>query len=192
MSNTSKIIVGLIVSLGFSSSLFARGGMGMPPLPPLDEAMAQYDTNQDGFLSQTEMQAARSAEFKQADTNADGVLDLTELETQMDNQHAKQLADRYADLDADSNGQISLEEFKNTGPQAQNTTSATNLFNLADQDHNGALSEEEFTTLESKEGHMWKHFTNLDSDGDGKISETEYNTTRPFGHHGGGPRGGRH
>ena len=185
MFNLSRFsTIGLVLSLSFSAPLYARGHGGEMMSGQLPDDMVQYDTNQDGRLSQTELQAARAAEFKQADTSADSSLDLAELQAQMDSRKAERLTNKFTNVDADSNGQISLEEFQSHSHNG-NTIASTNLFALVDKDQSGGLSQEEFATLESEEGHLLRQFTDLDSDGDGKISESEYTAAMPGGHHGG-------
>lgn len=184
----------LIISLALSAPVLARGGSEMGrSSEQLAKFIAQYDLNQDGMISAEEIQAARAAKFQQADTNNNGILELLELQADMESRRAERQATRFAQIDVDEDGQLSIAEFQNSHPQA-NTGMAATLFGLADQDKSETLSLEEFAALRSPEGKVWHHFAQLDSNGDGVISEEEYTTAKmagrgPSGGH--GPRGGR-
>lgn len=172
------VSLSVIISLALSAPVFARGGheMGMDS-ERMAEFITQYDSNQDGTVTTEEIQTARATEFQQADTNANGTLELQELQVDMESKQAEHQATRFAQIDTDGNSQLSAEEFQNAhlGPD---TGIAATLFGLADQDKNGALSPEEFAALRSPEGHVWRHFAQLDRDGDGVISAAEYTATK--------------
>ena len=168
----------LIISLALSAPVFARGGHGMGMNSDfVAKFIAQYDSNQDGTVTTEEIQAARVAEFQQADINANGSLELQELQADMESKQAEHQATRFAQIDTDGNGQLSVAEFQDSHPRTD-TGMATTLFGLADQDKNETLSLEEFTALRSPEGHVWHHFAQLDSDGDGVISAAEYTAAK--------------
>jgi len=83
--------------------------------PRMAEHFAEIDLDSDGRVTKQEMQAARARlhegmkgrgedRFRSADVNGDGAVDLAELQ-----QHA---AERFKELDVDSNGLLTHEEFK--------------------------------------------------------------------------------
>jgi Ca2+-binding EF-hand superfamily protein len=201
MLTQSAIPLTLIISLALSAPVFARGGSEMGRgSEQLAKFIAQYDLNQDGMISAEEIQAARAAKFQQADTNNNGVLELLELQADMENRRTERQATRFAQIDTNEDGQLSVAEFQSSHPQAHTGMTAT-LFGLADQDKSEALNLEEFAALKSPEGKVWHHFAQLDSNGDGVISEEEYTTakmagggrgpSRGHGPRGDGPRGDR-
>lgn len=192
MLKQPSIPLALLMSLAVSAPAFAHGGheMGLDN-DRMAEFITQYDSNQDGIVTADEIKAARAAEFQQADTNANGTLELQELQADMASKQAKHQAERFAQIDTDGNGQLRVEEFQNSYPK-QDAGMAATLFGLADQDKNGALSPEEFAALRSPEGRVWRQFAQLDSNGDGVISQEEYTAAKMDGRGPGGMGGHGH
>ncbi|AUI69177.1 EF-hand domain-containing protein [Beggiatoa leptomitoformis] len=187
MLNRTRRYTTLMLALSATVPVFAQGPGNPPPLPA--EIIAQYDTDQDGVLSETEMQAMRTAEFKSADVNGDGNLSLTELQGFESSKKSERLNHEFGNLDADSNGVISAAEFVANQPEESSATLAT-LFGLADTNADAGLSLTEFAALKGEEGHLWQHFAHLDSDGNGVISQDEF-TALPPAPPGGEGRGAR-
>lgn len=84
--------------------------------PRMAERFAEIDANSDGHVTKDEMHAARARfhegmqahgqeRFRSADTNGDGSIDLAEAQQGM-----PRAAERFSELDADSNGFLTHEE----------------------------------------------------------------------------------
>ena len=86
--------------------------------PRLARDFAEFDADGDGKITRAEMHAVRSEtreerqaraeeRYKAADTNGDGAIDLAEAQTGM-----PRAAQRFGDIDADGNGQLTREEMR--------------------------------------------------------------------------------
>jgi Ca2+-binding EF-hand superfamily protein len=91
----SLVLALAVVSLGASSAL-ADGDRGQ-------RWFDRLDTNQDGVISQTEVNAQQAERFAKVDANGDGTISLEEFSARADAMFAK--------ADADGNGSITKEEF---------------------------------------------------------------------------------
>lgn len=139
--------------------------LGDPP------EMESIDTDGDGKISRTEIQAARAADFESIDTDDSGYLSLTELEA-----WAKiKITARFESLDTDGNGSVSSDEFA-ADQSDRHVTMAKNLFRLADLNSDGQLSADEFSAMAADAHKASFHFAAMDADGDGKVSAAEYAT----------------
>jgi Ca2+-binding EF-hand superfamily protein len=84
-----------------------------------DKVLAKFDTNQDGQITQDEVQAARAEKFKahadkimaKFDLNQDGQITLDEVQALH--------TERFKEIDTDSNGFLSYEEFQKGAPRPQ-------------------------------------------------------------------------
>ena len=85
------------------------------------------DTDKNGTITPTEMDAAAAVRFARADTNHDGYVSLTEAKTFL-----------HADLPADTNGDGRVS-------QAEYQTSRRNLLMRADANKDGVISRAEWT-----------------------------------------------
>lgn len=115
----------------------------------LNAAFAANDTNHDGYLSASEVQAAQArdlakvqaaaraqleAQFKQLDTNHDGQISLQEFEA-LATVHARQTPQQVLQqYDTNHDGKISPDEFK--APRLR-------MFDKADTNHDGVVSPAE-------------------------------------------------
>ncbi len=63
-----------------------------------------------------EFEAIREEAFTEADANGDGALSVTEFETFHELVRARMEASRFASIDADGNGGITLEELEAAKP----------------------------------------------------------------------------
>ncbi len=149
----------IIPALLAASSLMAAAPKGKgntqspPPLPP--EVLAKYDTSGDGTLDATELaamkadlEAQRKALIAKYDANGDGVLDATEraaMETDMKAQRQAEQTAKYATLDADTSGGLSLTEFTAGAPTGATTAQIQAAFTRLDTDKDGLISLAEFT-----------------------------------------------
>ncbi len=140
---------------------------------------SEFDTNGDGQVSAAELQAGLTALFTKIDTNNDGYLTLSEAQAWRE---ASQVA-LFNSLDTDKSTSLSLAELQ-ADTKAPEKMSAK-LFTLLDGDKNNVLSLEEFSLLGPGKGGIIHHFADMDTDSDGKVSQSEFLTSKPaHGHHG--------
>lgn len=161
------------------------------PLPviAMPGNIAQFDTNNDGQVTDTELQAGLTAEFTKIDTDASTYLSLAEMEVWQNSQQVE----RFNALDIDKSTTLTLAELQTT---ATTTTQlrelmSSEIFNLMDTDGNSILSWTEYAVLEPGKGELIRHFAHMDADNDGKISSAEFLNAPTPGNHGGGSRGRR-
>ena len=163
--------------------------------------LEKFDVNQDGSISGDEVQFVLAKKFTTADANADGLLTQDEMLAAREQLHQERAAKRFAKLDTDENGSLSVEEFQAGKPPAgkhcggskrkfsRHETSATReqhhqeraakRFAKLDTDENGSLSVEEFQAGKPPAGkhgsRSERKFSRLDMDGDGMLSSIEIN-----------------
>jgi Ca2+-binding EF-hand superfamily protein len=114
--------------------------------------------------------------FERADANGDSVLDATEFRGN---------AERFANIDTDSNGSLTREELE-AGHKKHKGKRGGKRFKKSDANGDGALDSSEFRGPA-------KAFSRLDADNDGKLTREELKAGRKG--KGQGPRskrGGRH
>ena len=71
----------------------------------------QFDTNQDGRLTQDEINQARQSRLAQFDQNGDGSLSLEEYQALWMDAMRERMVDRFQSHDDDGDGLITVEEF---------------------------------------------------------------------------------
>jgi Ca2+-binding EF-hand superfamily protein len=103
------------------------------------------------------------------------------------------LQDRYAKIDSDSDGSVTLAEFQAGAPQGVSEASQQELFGNLDSNGDGALTQDEFTTglisgrppqpaLSGQNArHLAELFQNTDSDSDGSLTLDEFKAGAPDG-----------
>ena len=110
------------------------------------------------------------------DTNQDKMVTRDEL--------ASAGALHFASMDADGNGVVSLDEFRQhrMGHSKEHKAS---YFSSIDSNNDSKISKQEF--LDHKQQRAEKRFNDMDSDGDGSLSADEFASSRKGhgdGHHG--------
>ncbi|WP_068114374.1 EF-hand domain-containing protein [Tropicimonas marinistellae] len=70
----------------------------------------QIDANNDGSVTQEEVDAFRAAKVSEADASGDGGLSIEEFDTLYREFTRSRMVDAFQDLDADGDGVISVEE----------------------------------------------------------------------------------
>lgn len=148
----------LIAALALSAT--AGSSASAADLP--DQAIATYDTDRNGVLSDAEkaamktaMEAERQALIAKYDKDRDGALNETEraaMRAELESLRLAQQAARFAALDADGNGGLSLAEFGLGAPANASAERIQAAFTRMDADGNGVVSLEEFTAKPSMGG----------------------------------------
>lgn len=116
----------------------------MPPCGGHDRKawmLERFDTDNDGQLSQTELDQARAERFAKFDDNGDGVVSLDEFKAGKLRAREERIERRFQKMDSDGDGQVSATEFAAPGAKR---------FAHADRDGNGVLTPEEMSELRHK------------------------------------------
>lgn len=103
----------------------------------MEARFTQMDVNGDGEVTIEELQARGAARFAEADTNGDGVLSKAEVEAAAEGRKAERVAKRFDRMDADSDGNLTMEE-------AQGRRDPAKMIAKLDTDKSGGVSLEEF------------------------------------------------
>ncbi len=143
-------------------------------------AWAHVDTNGDGQLTQSEVQAAAAARIQAADTNGDGAASPEELKAHFEAKWAEKKAAGFAKKDTNGDGALSKDEMPRMPDE---------LFNKLDTDGNGSLTQEELSAKRGKSAkrqahgkshdpavkaeRLAKRFAKLDKNGDGSVTREE-------------------
>ncbi len=154
--NKTYIITGVVVaSLGIAAtSAFAfgprhdghgghGGGHGM------NISFEELDTDSDGQITQSEMQAMGAARFDEADTDGNGVLSAEELIAKAQQQAGKRVTGMIERFDKDGDGALSRDEM----PKPRR---AGRMFDHFDEDGSGGISEQEFDEAKAQMGERRK------------------------------------
>ena len=108
----------------------------------------QFDTNNDGQITQDEIAAMRSERFAKADTDGDGFITLDELTAQSVKRAEERAAGMMEKLDTDGDGKLSEEDM------AQSSR-AGRMFERLDQDNDGVITKAEFDEARKHGGKRW-------------------------------------
>lgn len=87
-----------------------REGRGHGVMRGMMGLLQEIDGNDDGAITQTEVDAYRAAIVNGADTSGEGDLSLEEFETIWAQQTRERMVDAFQKLDADGNGLVTQEE----------------------------------------------------------------------------------
>jgi Ca2+-binding EF-hand superfamily protein len=140
---TTVCAASLIGAIAFTASAQLRGpGMRMP-------ALEEVDTNSDGNISKTELEAHKANRFAAADTSGDGLVSFEEFEAHALAEKAKREAQRrerrFARLDANGDGYVSAEEHA-----AADDERMARRFERVDTNGDGMISAEEREAAKAK------------------------------------------
>ncbi len=104
------------------------------------------DTDGNGEVTQTEMQARANARFADADADGNGSLSRSELLARAERANETRVDRMIKRLDANEDGALSEEELR-AGRRGQG---ANRFFARADTDNSGGISKEEFDAVAAK------------------------------------------
>lgn len=199
--------IALIGAIGLTAGAEAFGGKGRDGHGRMGgfghEMMQGIDQDSNGTVTEAEVETHLLAMFATVDANSDGAVTLDELKTAHEAQREARAADRPDGKKGDGDrgemrGKKHADGKKRGGGKRgeRGERGIERMFQRADADDNGNVSEEEFKTaistftdniaarankaLERQEA----RFTELDANGDGQISAEEFQAGRS------GKRGG--
>ncbi|MCQ0990373.1 EF-hand domain-containing protein [Jiella marina] len=87
------------------------GGRGGGPRAMMHERMQELDLNQDGSLTQDEIDQARQQQLARFDADNNGTLSIEEFQTLWLERMRERMVDRFQDLDANGDGEVTQAEF---------------------------------------------------------------------------------
>jgi len=108
------------------------------------------DADNDGQITQAEMEATAKARFSAADTDSDGFLSQEEMEAAGRERMQKHMASMMERMDTDGDGKIAMAEMKPRHDPSE-------MFNKADADGDGSISKEEFEEMRGMRGMRGRH-----------------------------------
>ena len=102
---------------GFGRGMCGMAGLQMGGMHPgmgfwFHQLMERYDTNQDGKISQEEIDKNRADWLARFDTDKDGALSLKEFEALWLEAHRLQMVRDFQFLDRDGDAKVTLDEYK--------------------------------------------------------------------------------
>jgi len=174
-----KILKKALITIGMLS-LFAGSALAGPKsmkrqspeasFAPLMQMIKLVDSNGDGEVTKAEAQLVRGKMFDRMDRNGDAFLDRREQrfakvshKRKKRERRAAHRFDRRSSLDADSNGDISEQEFVHR---------PSYLFDRMDVNKDGVVSKKEQESFRSKQ------FARLDLNGDGILNRQDRNVAK--------------
>lgn len=107
-----------------------------------ESMLETYDSNEDGKLTQAEIDAVRAERLAKFDSDGDGQLNLQEYEALWLDAMRERMVDRFQRHDDDGDGQVTVEEFGERFSRM-----------VARQDRNGdgAISREDFRRFRGRD-----------------------------------------
>jgi Ca2+-binding EF-hand superfamily protein len=190
LSKNTLIRTASVFALGAALALPALTGAFANPASPDGTAKPEraaawferFDTNKDGVIDKSEIQAAREGIFERMDANKDGFIDADEAKSAHSHfQHGKRhgrmanpeervkRAEAMFDrLDANKDGSISREEYK------VHVDNVRERAEKAQERHENRQSKREGRKAEGKAGKGG--LMRLDTNNDGRISKEEFLT----------------
>ncbi|MBO6757811.1 MAG: EF-hand domain-containing protein [Roseibium sp.] len=95
-----------------------------------DRLFDRFDADDDGAITQAEVDAQAAAMFTAADTNTDGAVDLEEFRAELLNHSEDRRVRAFQRLDRDGDGTVTLEEYNGVSDR---------MFNRMDRNDDGVL-----------------------------------------------------
>lgn len=148
----TTITAGLLALMTATAIAPAAFAQGAPERGGRPNIMAMLDLDGDGQITRAEAEGAMTARFAEADIDENGTLSLAEMQALEQTRQADRLAERFQRMDANGNGEISVDEMPQ--PDAERMT---RMFDRADADGDGVISAEELAQMEGPRGHGKRH-----------------------------------
>lgn len=155
--------------LGIASTQVSAG-----PLGGFAGDRERFDLDGDGRVTRAEIKEVREQDFLDADTSGDEVLSAQEVQAYEATRAADRLQASFDKVDADEDDAITLAELTDARPRASEAALEV-VFDLLDADLSGSLNLAEWEALLSDDGQALMRYAILDRDGDGSVSESEFN-----------------
>ena len=109
----------------------------------MHDMLLGFDANEDGKLSQEEIDQGRANQLKKFDKNGDGTLNLAEYEALWLDAKRERMVDRFQGHDADGDGKVTTEEFGKR---------FANMVKYMDSNDDGVLDETDMRRRHGGEG----------------------------------------
>ncbi|MGE4611286.1 MAG: EF-hand domain-containing protein [Paracoccaceae bacterium] len=156
--------------MGFSTAVMAKpGSMRGGQMPSFE----MLDTNGDGVITQTEINAIGAGRFAESDANGDGYLDADELKAQMLAKGAERRAKRDGKGDRGSKRDEGNTELRQTQMGERMDLAIKHMIERADTNGDGKLSADEVKSPQA--GKLFEH---VDVDGNGEITQEEWDAAK--------------
>lgn len=151
---SSKFIPAIVLSAVAitGTSVLAAGPKHREPV-----SFQELDANNDGQVTQEEMQAHRNQRFTAADTDGDGKLSVGEMQAAAQQKANDRVTKMFDKHDANSDGFLSEDEL----PKPRR---ADKMFDRIDADNSGGISEQEFADAKDRMGRHHKKRDKADTD----------------------------
>ncbi len=120
------------------TSVLAAGPRDREPV-----TFQELDANNDGQITQEEMQAHRNQRFTQADADGDGQLSVEEMQAAAQKKANDRVTKMFERQDANQDGFLSDDEL----PKPRR---ADRMFDRIDADDSGGISEQEFADAKDR------------------------------------------
>lgn len=141
-----RAAVGPFAPAVFAMLLFATGpAHARPSAENAIAKLREADTNRDGAITRAEFAAYRAAQWKRMDRNGDGVFSRDDLPALARSRwdSGERLVALRRQLDGNRDGRITRAEYDSAPPR---------LFDAADADHNGIVTDAELRALAARRG----------------------------------------
>ena len=149
-----------------------------------NKLVEKFDVNQDGEITKAEVLQVHGERFATADADGDGFLTSDEMAVAREQRRQERMEARFAELDTNENGSLSLEEFQAGMPSARYREERKEAhFAEWDTNGDGALSLEEVQAGMPSAQHRGRRggdpenrLARLDENDDGQLSDAEMST----------------
>lgn len=119
------------------------GGFGFGGHGGMYTTMLGFDANEDGKLSQEEIDTGRASQLKKFDKNGDGTLNIAEYEALWLDAMHERMVDRFQGHDSNGDGKVTAEEFGDR---------FVNMVKYMDSNGDGVIDESDMRAHRGGEG----------------------------------------
>ncbi|QYF86166.1 EF-hand domain-containing protein [Brevundimonas sp. PAMC22021] len=160
-----KLIIAGLALAGAAAGTTAMAAQNAVGTGPQAQRVARADADRDGRISRTEFVDARVSRLGALDANRDGSVAVEERRAGRQAQRAERASNRFAKLDANSDGMLSRAEFE-ARPAAGRRAHAARPARAGHAARGPVAVSEARTRLEQR-------FDRLDANGDGYLTSEE-------------------